>query len=391
MSFTSSCKLFISDIPSWIHDDLFRKVLISCGSLKFWKRVRDAEGTYLDFGIAEYPNFDDVARAYHTLSTFPFPPAHQSLTVTLDKHDALHLNPQPPANSSSIKETLSAVLEGNYNPEFDETDPLLSSTVSADGEFIDPNLSNQIHEFRRIQAVHDVHLTERDRMRTELQRKERDEELQVLADALGVPSSDEPPQPRGVFLKVPGGMSVDDVNIEQIARMIEHDFPLQSKSRSDYVFDLHPSAVAFIQDYDREQRQILSSYNNMASLKFLNPLGNSSEVDKTLGPWSLQRQRHVARERADDLAALAQEESVQLKVEKEKRKDDARKVDHVGVKSQPKFAEKSSTESLIEIEQFDLTDLLSEPPAQPPLPEPSSKKDQDLHPSIDLEMDLPLG
>ncbi|KAI9139234.1 hypothetical protein BKA69DRAFT_1086737 [Paraphysoderma sedebokerense] len=59
--------VFVGAIPAGVHDEWVERVLKTCGILKIWKRVRNADGSPKSFGFATYVDPDSLLRALRIL------------------------------------------------------------------------------------------------------------------------------------------------------------------------------------------------------------------------------------------------------------------------------------------------------------------------------------
>ncbi|KAL0224422.1 hypothetical protein P9112_003812 [Eukaryota sp. TZLM1-RC] len=327
-SIDESCKVFISAIPSWLDDDVLKRILLACGSLKQWQRVRDSEGHPLSFGFAEFSTLIDAAKSYYNLSTFAVSPLEHPLKVTLDKHDAVRADAMDSDNLAdvSIYDRIVQALEGRSSGSEEKKDEDQKSVKKQpDSDLSDQKVTQEVLEFRRSQAVQDVVLTEKDRQKQEELKREKEHEMLLLAEALGIPASNESKQPEPMFLKIESPkIEVKKEEIDRIRGECYNSFkPVeQSLSESDR-FYLSQSVIDLAQSYEREQFQLLSQ-STSHFFAFPDPLAPASKVDDLLGEWDLHRQRHVARERADDVAILSdQSRKEEEKIKKKEALEEA--------------------------------------------------------------------
>ncbi|KAL0228144.1 hypothetical protein RCL1_004287 [Eukaryota sp. TZLM3-RCL] len=392
------CKVFISEIPSWMEDELLKRIFTACGSLKFFKRVRDAEGHRLSFGIAEYVTLNDVSSAYHTLSSFNLPPKNQPLKITIDKRDApvIHSSSLDPSLVEKLSTQLEEILSGKYSQDI-EVDVITDTTSSelfgtAGGrvtEKVAAVVSQEVNEFRRSQAVRDVHETEKDRLKSEALKQERIEEVQAISEALGVPSSVESPQPEPNYLKVKEIPKVSHENLEKISRKLLQSFPVVEKSstRDEYNLSLNQSMVRFLLDYEQEQSIIL---NQLSTVKrFPDILAPPDVVDSILGPWGTFRMRQIAKERAEDWNYIQKLEEEKRRISKEEVRKEEKELK---IATFPTPVQSK----VIEVPEFEIhvEPLVEEQPPSLPPSEPPRVSQESTEDSFEITLELeeePVG
>ncbi|KAJ3272676.1 hypothetical protein HDV01_005312 [Terramyces sp. JEL0728] len=108
--------VFISRIPDELDDDDLMEILIKCGTVKSWKRIKNADGTRTQFGFCTFADAMGVIRAMRTMVHEDYP-----FLVTCDTIAKEYLKTHPEINSKkpdkAVLDKMKDLFEPIRNPE----------------------------------------------------------------------------------------------------------------------------------------------------------------------------------------------------------------------------------------------------------------------------------